>query len=90
MLITGFNGLLHLAELSMPDKKKACNWRKVTCRTTVEWIPEGYTFFLPAHKADTMFEGNKIIIPSDNDPDILCTRHSGSHLLEQFPLDHGS
>ncbi len=68
ILVTGFNGLLHLAELSMPDSKKAHNWRKVVRRTTVEWLPEGYAFFLPAHKADTAFEGNKVIIPSDDDP----------------------
>ncbi len=68
LLITGFNGLLWLAELSMPDAKRAHNWRKITCRTTVEWLPEGYTFFLPAHKVDTVFESNKVIIPSNNDP----------------------
>ncbi len=68
ILVTGFNGLLRLAELSMPDSKKARNWRKVVRRTTVEWLPEGYAFFLPAHKADTAFEGNKVIIPSDDDP----------------------
>ncbi|SJL14815.1 uncharacterized protein ARMOST_18286 [Armillaria ostoyae] len=68
LLVTGFNGLLRLAELSMPDTKRARNWRKITRRTTVEWLPEGYAFFLPAHKADTVFEGNKVIIPSDDDP----------------------
>ncbi len=68
LLVTGFNGLLRLAELSMPDAKRARNWRKITRRTTVEWLPEGYAFFLPAHKADTAFEGNKVIIPSDDDP----------------------
>lgn len=66
LLVTGFNGLLCLAELSMPDAKKARNWWKITRRTTVEWIPEGYAFFLPAHKADTAFEGNKVIIPTDD------------------------
>ncbi len=68
LLVTGFNSLLRLAELSMPDAKRARNWRKITRRTTVEWMPEGYAFFLPAHKADTAFEGNKVIIPNDDDP----------------------
>ncbi|PBK77854.1 hypothetical protein ARMSODRAFT_862329, partial [Armillaria solidipes] len=68
LLVTGFNGLLRLAELSMPNSKKSRNWRKVVCRTSVEWLAEGYAFFLPAHKADTAFEGNKIIIPTDDDP----------------------
>ncbi|SJL12116.1 uncharacterized protein ARMOST_15537 [Armillaria ostoyae] len=68
LLVTGFNGLLRLAELSMPDSKKSRNWRKVVHRTSVKWLAEGYTFFLPAHKADTAFEGNKVIIPTDDDP----------------------
>ncbi|PBK99579.1 hypothetical protein ARMGADRAFT_919822 [Armillaria gallica] len=59
LLVTGFNGLLRLAELSMPDSKKTRNWRKIVRRTSVEWLAEGYAFFLPAHKADTAFEGNK-------------------------------
>ncbi len=68
LLVTGFNGLLRLAELSMPDSKKSHNWRKIVHRTSVEWLAEGYAFFLPAHKADTAFEGNKVIIPTDDDP----------------------
>ncbi len=68
LLVMGFNGLLRLTELSMPDTKRARNWRKIMRRTTVEWLPEGYAFFLPAHKADTAFEGNKVIIPCDDDP----------------------
>ncbi len=68
ILVTSFNGLLRLAELSMPDAKKSRNWRKVVRRMSVKWLPEGYTFFLPAHKADTAFEGNKVIIPNDDDP----------------------
>ncbi|PBK81344.1 hypothetical protein ARMGADRAFT_948342 [Armillaria gallica] len=59
LLVTGFNGLLHLTELSMPDSKKLRNWRKIVHRTSVEWLAKGYAFFLPAHKADTAFEDNK-------------------------------
>ncbi|PBK91237.1 hypothetical protein ARMGADRAFT_882196, partial [Armillaria gallica] len=62
LLVTGFNGLLCLAELSMLDSKKSRNWRNIMCRTTVEGLPEGYAFFLPAYKADTTFEGDKVII----------------------------
>ncbi|PBK98159.1 hypothetical protein ARMGADRAFT_1043994 [Armillaria gallica] len=32
---------------------------KIIHRTSIEWLPEGYAFFLPVHKADTAFEGNK-------------------------------
>ncbi len=52
----------------MPNSKKTRNWRKIVRRTSVEWLAEGYAFFLPAHKADTAFEGNKVIIPTDEDP----------------------
>lgn len=68
LLVTSFNGLLRLTELSMPDSKKIRNWRKIVWRMSVEWLAEGYVFFLPAHKADTAFEGNKVIIPTDKDP----------------------
>ncbi|PBK69605.1 hypothetical protein ARMSODRAFT_974750, partial [Armillaria solidipes] len=68
MLVTGFNGLLHLAELSMPNTKKLRNWRKVVRRSSVEWLDVGYAFFLSAHKADTTFKGNKVIILTDSDP----------------------
>ncbi len=68
LLVTGFNSLLRLAELSMLDKKKVRNWRKITRRTTIEWLPQDYAFFLLAHKADTTFKGNKIIILTDEDP----------------------
>ncbi len=34
----------------------------------MEWLDIGYAFFLPTHKTDTMFEGNKVIIPTDSNP----------------------
>jgi hypothetical protein len=65
MLLTGFYGLLRLAELSMPDTKKLRDYRKFTKRTTVVFLDESqYSFWLPTHKADTTFEGNLIIIPT--------------------------
>ncbi len=67
----------------MPDSKKARNWRKVVRRTTVEWLPEGYAFFLPAHKADTAFEGNKVIIPTTTRPHIQSSPSFPSILSSQ-------
>ncbi|PBK83235.1 hypothetical protein ARMGADRAFT_1048480 [Armillaria gallica] len=51
MILTGFYGLLHLAEISMPDSKEF-----------VEIHDDSYSFWLLAHKADTSFKGNRIII----------------------------
>jgi hypothetical protein len=62
---------MRLAELSMPDDKRKRNWRKVTRITSVEFIPNGYAFTLPAHKADALFEGNRIVILQQNSADPL-------------------
>ncbi|SJL10798.1 uncharacterized protein ARMOST_14192 [Armillaria ostoyae] len=62
MILTGFYGLLRLAEISMPDSKELRDWKKFTRRRSVHVEEDHYSFWLPAHKADTAFEGNKIII----------------------------
>ncbi|PBK83692.1 hypothetical protein ARMGADRAFT_881496, partial [Armillaria gallica] len=62
MILTGFYGLLRLAEISMPDSKELRDWRKLTRRASVEIHDDSYSFWLLAHKADTSFEGNRIII----------------------------
>ena len=64
MLITGFFGLLRLGELTFPNDASLQDWRKVTRRNTVIVQESFYEFFLPGHKADRFFEGNKIIIPA--------------------------
>ncbi|PBK83568.1 hypothetical protein ARMGADRAFT_1048413 [Armillaria gallica] len=63
MLFTGFYGLLHLGEMTMPDNTSLWNPCKYSRRSSVEWIPEGFAFWLPMHKTDTMFEGSCIVIP---------------------------
>jgi hypothetical protein len=71
MLLTGFYGLMRLGELTMPEKKAVQNWRKLSRRDSLQWSngTQGYSFLLPAHKADTTFEGNKIIIVHKNHAD---------------------
>jgi hypothetical protein len=64
MLITRFFGLLRLGEMTFPDDSALRNWKKVTRHNTVKTTTTHYEFFLPCHKADRFFEGNKIIIPS--------------------------
>ncbi|KDQ08107.1 hypothetical protein BOTBODRAFT_88476, partial [Botryobasidium botryosum FD-172 SS1] len=62
MLTTGFGGLLRLGELVWPDKKDLHDYRKVTLRHTVHWLPHGFDFTLPGHKADRLFEGSRVVI----------------------------
>lgn len=61
-LNSGFTGLLHLGELTWPDKLVLRNFKKVTMRSSFHQSTQEYSFWLPTHKTDTTFEGNKIII----------------------------
>lgn len=70
ILITGFNGLMCLGELTSPDSKKLRNCHKISHRSTVQWYPDAYSFLLPANKTDIAFKGNKIVIPASPDPSI--------------------
>ncbi|KAJ3792003.1 hypothetical protein GGU11DRAFT_643808, partial [Lentinula aff. detonsa] len=62
MLETGMCGLLRLGELSLPDNRNLWDLRKLTKRASVAFEEGGYSFWLPHHKADKLFEGNKIFI----------------------------
>ncbi|KDQ05556.1 hypothetical protein BOTBODRAFT_82136, partial [Botryobasidium botryosum FD-172 SS1] len=59
MLTTGFGGLLRLGELVWPDKTDLRDYRKVILRNSVHWLPRGFDFTLPGHKADRLFEGSR-------------------------------
>ena len=72
ILLVGFHALMRLGELVWPDKKALQDYRKVTKRSSVELLAEGFSFFLPGHKADRFFEGNRIVLQknaSGDDPD---------------------
>ena len=62
MLVTGFFALMHLGELTFPNDPALRDWRKVIRRSSVVITDDHYEFFLPAHKADRFFEGNKIVV----------------------------
>jgi len=62
ILLTGFFALMRLGELTFPNNTALCDWCKVTKCASVQLFNDCYTFFLPAHKADRFFEGNRIII----------------------------
>jgi hypothetical protein len=61
-LNTGFTALLRLGELTSPNKFVLRDYRKITMRSTLELHMQEYSFWLPTHKADTIFEGNRIVI----------------------------
>lgn len=72
ILLVGFHGLMRLGELVWPDKTSLQDYRKVTKRSSVELLPDGFSFFLPGHKADRFFEGNRILLQRNtrgDDPD---------------------
>lgn len=61
-LFTGFENLLRLSKLCWPDKVALRDYHKVTMRHTVEKFDNYFGLFLPAHKSDALFEGNRLII----------------------------
>jgi len=62
LLNTGFTGLLHLGELTWPDDLSLRDYKKVMMCFSLEWVLHAYSFWLPAHKSDTTFEGNWIVV----------------------------
>ncbi|KAF7315835.1 RNase H domain-containing protein [Mycena indigotica] len=62
ILLSGFHALHRLGEMTMPDNPRLRNPRKYTKRESVTLNAESYEYWLPAHKADIAFEGNRIIV----------------------------
>jgi hypothetical protein len=62
MLNTGFPGLLHLGEMAVSDVPGLWDFRKVVLCSSLDWIGNNHKFIPPAHKANTMFEGNRFHI----------------------------
>ncbi|KAJ3831251.1 hypothetical protein F5878DRAFT_549790 [Lentinula raphanica] len=56
LLVTGTCGLLRLGELTLPDNPNVRNFRKITSRASLEFVDNGFAFWLPYHKADRLFE----------------------------------
>ena len=69
ILLVGFHALMWLGELVSPDSKTLQDFQKVTKRNTVELLPEGFAFFLPGHKADKFFEGNRVLLQCNSGSD---------------------
>ncbi|KAJ3850663.1 hypothetical protein EV368DRAFT_6185, partial [Lentinula lateritia] len=66
MLATSFYGLLRLAEMTIKDNPKLRNPRKYTQRLSAQISDNFYSFLLLTHKANTMFQGNRVLINNRN------------------------
>jgi hypothetical protein len=64
MLLTGFSALLRLGEMTLPDTVSIRSSKKFPLRHTLTLLPSQYSFFLPFHKADRLYEGSKVIVLS--------------------------
>jgi hypothetical protein len=67
-LLTGFHALLRLGELVWPDKIIHRFYRKLSSRTSVQWYPGAFSFWLPTSKTDRIFEGNRVFVRSQSTP----------------------
>ena len=64
ILAVGFTTLQRLGELTVPDKPEHREYRKIPMRFTAHHTPDGLSYTLPFHKADTFFEGSTIFVPN--------------------------
>ena len=68
-LLTGTECLMRLGELTWPDKIALRDYHKVSMRHTVLFHTDALSFWLPGHKADQFFEGNRLIVRKSLSPD---------------------
>ena len=69
-LLVGFHVLLHLAKLCFSDNICLCDYSKISLHSSVCWLHDAFSFWLPSHKADSTFEGSCLIVQKvHNSPD---------------------
>jgi hypothetical protein len=61
-LLVGFHVLLRLAELCFPDNIQLRDYSKISLRSSVRWLHDAFSFWLPSHKSDPTFEGSRLIV----------------------------
>ena len=82
ILLVGFHALMWLGELVSPDKKALQDFQKVMKHDIVKLLSEGFAFFLPGHKANKFFEGNRVLLQwnsAGDDPDGPFCKYLQSH-----------
>ena len=68
-LLTGTKCLMCLGELTWLDKIASCDYLKVSMCHTVSFHTDALSFWLPGHKTDQFFEGNRLILHKSLTPD---------------------
>ena len=66
LFLTTFFTLLCLGELVFPDDHFVQDWHKITRRSSVQVLDNSYSFVLPAHKADRLFDSSHILVCGEN------------------------
>jgi hypothetical protein len=64
MLLTGFSALLHLGEMTVSNSPAKHSSKKITLHHTLSLQHDHYSFQLPFHKADWLYQGSNIIVLS--------------------------
>ena len=84
-----FFGLMRIGENVWPDNPALHDYRKVIKRSSVSITMDCFSFLLPSHKADRLFQGNKILIHSSTAGPIAISAFS-SYILSRdclFPFN---
>jgi hypothetical protein len=91
IVFTAFWALLRLGEAVASDSLKLRSPRKNSLRYPLSITENNFSFFLPMHKADRFYEGNKIVVPArtdDLDPLPIFQRYisarDDTHSLKPF------
>lgn len=87
--VSSFHGLLRMGENVWPDKAALRDYRKVIRRASVHISPNSFSFILPTHKADRLYEGNRVLIHRANAGDDSMKAFSNyiSSRDQRFPLN---
>jgi hypothetical protein len=62
MFLTAFFALMCLGELVFSDDHFVQDWRKITRRSSVRLQNDSYSFVLPSHKANRLFDSSLILV----------------------------
>ena len=62
IVFTAFWALLRLGEMVVPDSIALRSLRKQSLHYLLSITDASFTFFLPTHKADWLYKGNKIMV----------------------------
>ena len=91
IVFTAFWALLRLGEMVVPDSIALQSLRKQSLRYLLSITDASFTFFLPTHKADWLYKGNKIMVLARThnlNPIPIFSRyitaHNSMHSLKPF------